>query len=386
MADFRKLGGTGAVSLSMERLGVGQTSRVALWGGGPRGEALDVVLTDTSKARISEIPASFGADLRGFELLGVQPGDAVLEARTSAGAVWASLPLNITERPVSGTAISALSPAEKLGEAIRRSIPKLPADVRAQVEGLLTPQALRIMAGITAAWGVSHFFGVGEVADVVLMLVGAAFIGTAAAEVGDDLLTGFVRGSLEAQSEADLDAAAARFAHAIAMIGVTTVVAVLLHRTAGKTRTRLQSSVAPESRGLISRASLNINLLKRLAIQSWEKGGLNSVVKVVRRSRGPLQEVRGYVTQEKFIRGRNLTEIEKILGLPEGELKEGANFMRLERLPAAGEFELRGYTNTPAGEVYTGGGYPPGYGAPQWELTADIPAVPLKEVGRGGVF
>jgi hypothetical protein len=125
-------------------------------------------------------------------------------------------------------------------------------------------------------------------------------------------------------------------------------------------------------------------ILKELAIEKWTKGGLERPVKVVAVLRGPLTAVRGYITQEKNIKGQPLREIELRLGLPEGTLASGAHVMALNRLPRPHEFELRSYTNLPGGQPYTPGGkYPPGSGVPQWELVVDIPSTPLKLVSPG---
>ena len=125
-------------------------------------------------------------------------------------------------------------------------------------------------------------------------------------------------------------------------------------------------------------------ILKELAIEKWGKGGLERPVKVVALQRGPLTSVRGYITQEKNIKGQPLQEIESRLGLPNGTLAAGANVMALNRVPLPQKFELRSYTNLPGGQPYTAGGkYPPGSGVPQWELMVDIPSTPLKVVPPG---
>ena len=127
--------------------------------------------------------------------------------------------------------------------------------------------------------------------------------------------------------------------------------------------------------------------LKELGIEKWSKGGLERPVKVVAASRGALSQVRGYITQEKYIKGQLLGEIEKRLGLPAGTLSEGAHVMALSRLPQPNEFELRSYTNQPGGRPYVRGGkYPPGAGVPQWELTTDISSKPLKFVPPGQTY
>ena len=125
-------------------------------------------------------------------------------------------------------------------------------------------------------------------------------------------------------------------------------------------------------------------ILKELAIEKWRKGGLERPVKVVAAGRGALSTVRGYITQEKNIKGQGLAEITTRLGLPAGTLSAGAHVMALNRLPQPSEFELRSYTNLPGGQQYIPGGkYPPGSGVPQWELTVDIPSTPVKLVAPG---
>jgi hypothetical protein len=129
---------------------------------------------------------------------------------------------------------------------------------------------------------------------------------------------------------------------------------------------------------------------------------------------GSKTQVSGYVTKEKFLKGRTLEEIEKTLGYHPGRLANGATFLKLDRVPAPGEFSLAGYSQvadhraTPptgidvdkvsqiaAASFATEGGdrlvkvfpaighdpsmanddqYPPGAGCPQWKLTTKINA------------
>lgn len=58
------------------------------------------------------------------------------------------------------------------------------------------------------------------------------------------------------------------------------------------------------------------------------------------------ERMTGYVTREKFIVGRTPQEMEKILGLPAEELKNGAYILAADRMPTIEEFEPAGYTNT----------------------------------------
>ena len=142
------------------------------------------------------------------------------------------------------TAIPAMSPAEKIGEALRRSLPLLPADARAEVEKLLEPATLALVAGTLAVWAGSHFFGVGEIVDVILLVVGAAFLGMAAWDAAREL-TLFATSALDARTSADLDRSAHHFARAVSIIGINAVMAVLFRRTAKTVRSRPSSTSQP---------------------------------------------------------------------------------------------------------------------------------------------
>lgn len=69
---------------------------------------------------------------------------------------------------------------------------------------------------------------------------------------------------------------------------------------------------------------------------------------------GDLTTVSGCITKEKFIAGRTLLEIEKILGFHHGRLLGGIAVVALTELPAVQSFDLAGYSN-----VATHRGVPP---------------------------
>ncbi|WP_218082353.1 hypothetical protein [Anthocerotibacter panamensis] len=71
--------------------------------------------------------------------------------------------------------------------------------------------------------------GVGEIADLALLGLGVLALGTEVVGVVQDV-GGFVTGSMDAKSTADLDRAAEHLARAVATIGVDTVLAVLMRR------------------------------------------------------------------------------------------------------------------------------------------------------------
>jgi hypothetical protein len=125
------------------------------------------------------------------------------------------------------TVVVRMSAAEKIGEAIRRSLPHIPSDAQALVRSFLHPHSLAIIAGTLAVWATSHAFGVGEIVDVILIGIGVATVGFSVFE-GAVELYGFVTGAQSAQSEADLEKAGQYFARAVTLLGISTLQAILL--------------------------------------------------------------------------------------------------------------------------------------------------------------
>jgi hypothetical protein len=143
---------------------------------------------------------------------------------------------------------------------------------------------------------------------------------------------------------------------------------------------------------------------------------------------GDTTQTRGYVTKLKFIAGRDLRYLERVLGFHPGRFSNGVWIMKLDRIPLISEFEARGYsmiaehrfvdpTNLNMNRVkqnaldswtLTGPDslvkirpemahdaamepdiqYPPGLGAPQWKLVAPVPASVIAYVSSypTGVF
>ena len=141
---------------------------------------------------------------------------------------------------------------QRLGETLTRTLPKLGPDARAQIEALINPKSLAIIAVVLVAWVVSHAFGVGEVIDLLIAAVGAVSIGYAVF-TGLDHLYDFAAGVYGAKSTRDLDAAADHLSKAIAILGVQAVLAVLF-RGAKAPRTgkggRVNLGTPPKATGL----------------------------------------------------------------------------------------------------------------------------------------
>jgi len=123
----------------------------------------------------------------------------------------------------------------------------MPADLARQVDALLSPENLGILAATLAIWAGSHFFGVGEVVDVGLLLLGAFLIGWSIADVAQNLVT-FGTTAINAQNDADIDRAARAFASAVVTGGITAVMALLLRRSARQLQATRGASVTQVAR------------------------------------------------------------------------------------------------------------------------------------------
>lgn len=127
------------------------------------------------------------------------------------------------------TAVAYMSKEEKVEEAIRRALPLLPPGIRDQVAAMLTKESIAIMVGVLVLWATSHFFGVGVIADIILLIVGFAAVGGVAVQIGQDLIN-FGNLAINATSEPQLDKAAKHFASAVSLGGVTVIMALLLKK------------------------------------------------------------------------------------------------------------------------------------------------------------
>jgi len=143
--------------------------------------------------------------------------------------------------------ISSWSSSQKVEEAIRRSTKYMPADLARQIEAMLTPENLAILVGTLVIWAGSHFFGVGEIVDVGLLLVGAFTIGWSIGDIANNLYS-FATTAINAQTEQDLDRAARSFARAVVEGGITTVMALLLRRSAKQLQATRGSSISSVAR------------------------------------------------------------------------------------------------------------------------------------------
>ncbi|HEX8200199.1 MAG TPA: hypothetical protein VF590_06905, partial [Isosphaeraceae bacterium] len=137
-----------------------------------------------------------------------------------------------------------MSVQDKIAETIRRSLPLLPAGAREQVQAMLSPESLAIMAGTLVVWAGSHFFGIGEIVDVILLVAGFAVLGLSVFSGAQELYA-FGTAAVNAQSDPDLDRAAQHFSRAVNILGISVISAVLLRRSAQAVVARGRPQIRP---------------------------------------------------------------------------------------------------------------------------------------------
>jgi hypothetical protein len=122
--------------------------------------------------------------------------------------------------------VASLDFPGRLGEVFQRTLPKLKPNVRDQLAAIIEPASLGIVAGVLTAWIIGHAFGVGEIIDIVIVVLGVASIGLVIF-TGLDELYEFASDTYSATNDDGLNAAAEHLARAIAILGIEAVLAVL---------------------------------------------------------------------------------------------------------------------------------------------------------------
>jgi hypothetical protein len=149
--------------------------------------------------------------------------------------------------------IPAWSTTERLAEVLKRSKKELGPQAGLMIDSMLTPLSLGIMAGTLTLWAGSHLFGVGEILDVLLLLVGAFTIGWSITDVASDLYD-FADLTVNGTCSADLDKAAKAFAHAVVLAGITVVMALLMRKSVKEIEIsrgpNLSDAIKPRNPGL----------------------------------------------------------------------------------------------------------------------------------------
>jgi len=126
----------------------------------------------------------------------------------------------------SANGILQMSLENRFGEVLRRTMPYLPGEMREEFAMMLTPSSLAIIAGTMVVWAGSHYFGVGFVADALLLISGIVLLGWQASTAAQDFVTA-LQLTTNGKTTDDLDRAARHLANFIAVVGVAAFLALV---------------------------------------------------------------------------------------------------------------------------------------------------------------
>lgn len=256
-----------------------------------------------------------------------------------------------------------MSSTEKIGEAMRRSLPLLPLAARDVVISMLQPATLAIIAGTLVVWAGSHFVGAGEIVDLILLTVGFVALGGAVWSGAEELYK-FTDGSVHAQSEPDLDAAAGHFARAVTLLGISTIQALLLRAPAraaiarGRPQLYAMPNVGPPPPpGALLRLSRPASLpggdlggtdmygaIQISRAQSFTEQRVSLYHELVHRyfmpNTGPLRELRAQIRYNAYTRSALLQYLEEALAEGYGQLRVNglADALEAYRFPIKGGY------------------------------------------------
>jgi hypothetical protein len=125
--------------------------------------------------------------------------------------------------------VAAMSMSDRVEYVVKHAIGLLPAAIGRQLLTLIEPQSLTIMTGIFTVWAGAQFFGIGEVADVIILVGGWVMFGGVAIRAAElDFESGRLTAS--ATNVRQLDLAAEKLAAAVNMIGVQATLAIFLDK------------------------------------------------------------------------------------------------------------------------------------------------------------
>jgi hypothetical protein len=140
-------------------------------------------------------------------------------------------------------AVLRMSMEDRFKAALEVTKQQLGAAFADQIDALLTPKNLGIMAALLAIWAGGHAFGVSEVVDAILLIAGLVMLGMAAIDVAEKTIKALDL-IANAQNRDDLRKAGLLFAEVIAIIGVQALLALLLWM-AGKVGAKGKGSGKP---------------------------------------------------------------------------------------------------------------------------------------------
>jgi hypothetical protein len=223
------------LALNKQSLGVGRSSKIALFGGDTDGSPLKVTSNNPGVIELDE-QGAMNPNVRVLTIVGRASGTTMIEARSKTGAVFAFMQVHIT---------ATFTREQRVGEGMRRAMPLLPGEAKDAIEAMISPESLMIIAASLLLWAGSHAFGVGEIVDIILMVGGFLMLGKSVFDLGEDFFK-FARLTVAGTTDAELDEAGKCFARVVVVGGIDIVMALLLRKTLKQVRARPRGALAPK--------------------------------------------------------------------------------------------------------------------------------------------
>lgn len=125
-----------------------------------------------------------------------------------------------------GGGVESMSLDDRFVRVLHLTGPKLPAEIQEEFAALLSPASIAIIVGVLVVWAGSHYFGIGFIADALLLVVGIGFLGWQVWSVGNDFVSA-IELTYDARTEDDLEKASRHLANFIAVVGVAAFMALV---------------------------------------------------------------------------------------------------------------------------------------------------------------
>ena len=123
-------------------------------------------------------------------------------------------------------------------------------ELEGAVKDMLSPAAIAMIAGVMVIWAGSHVFGVGFVADAVMLVSGVVFLGLEVWSIADDF-SDYLSKTAAAETQQHLDEASNHLARIIVILGVEVFMVVIAKaggRLAGMARKDGEVQLKPQDR------------------------------------------------------------------------------------------------------------------------------------------
>jgi RHS repeat-associated protein len=236
--------------------------------------------------------------------------------------------------------IDAMGAVDRLKLALEKGVERLPGKVKeafqSELKTLLSQETLTQLSLGLGLWAVGHAFGVSQVVDGVLGVIGLVMFGTKAIDITKDLYF-FLDNALNAKSDADFEAAGEHFANGITQVAVDSgkiAAAALLglglrglrkgarkHGTGDYQDFQRQQAGNPELQGLTPSA---------------RNAKLKEMFQAEQRARQAAEEARRAAQAPKRARKTRLEDAETVRGL-------GGEVYRVLRDPKGREVKIYGH-------------------------------------------